>query len=129
MNSVAVLQAYKGVPCLTLERLRLGDDEPICHQITTILSERCPGIEGQDFTNQSLYEILVTHYHLTIQRIDHVVRAVAADEYRAELLKVDEGTPLLFVGTSTFLDDEKIIEYTASYYRADRYSYSTSHVM
>jgi GntR family transcriptional regulator len=128
-ESAAALQPYKGAPCLTLERLRLGDDEPICHQISTILSERCPGIEGQDFKNQSLYEILVTRYHLTIQRIDHVVRAVAADEYRAELLKVDEGTPLLFVGTSTFLDDEKIIEYTASYYRADRYSYSTSHVI
>jgi GntR family transcriptional regulator len=90
------------------------------------LSERCPGIEHLDFSSQSLYEVLVTRYQLVIQRIDHVVRAVAADEYRAELLKIDEGTPLLFVGTTTYLDDENVIEHSASYYRADRYEYSTT---
>jgi len=51
---------------------------------------------------------------------------VAADEYRAELLEVEEGTPLLFVGTTTYLDDGELIEYSASYYRADRYEYSTT---
>jgi len=115
------MQTYQGRPCLTLERLRLGDFEPICHQTSTVLSERCPGIEGQDFANQSLYEALATRYQLAISRIDHVVRAVAA-----ELLKVDEGTPLLFVGTTAYLDNGELIEYSASYYRADRYEYSTT---
>jgi GntR family transcriptional regulator len=73
-----------------------------------------------------MYEIFATRYHLTITRIDHVVRAIAADEYRADLLQVAEGTPLLFVGTTTYLDDGQIIEHTASYYRADRYEYSTT---
>lgn len=120
------LQGYNGQACVTLERLRLGDEEPICQQISTILTERCPGIEQQDFENQSMYEILSTRYHLSITRIDHVVRAIAADEYRADLLNVTGGTPLLFVGTTTYLDDGQIIEHTASYYRADRYEYSTT---
>jgi len=123
---IPALQAYQGKPCLTLERLRLGDAEPICHQTSTILRERCVGIEEQDFTKQSLYETLATRYQLMINRIDHVVRAVAADDYRAELLQVEEGTPLLFVGTTTYLDDGELIEYSASYYRADRYEYSTT---
>lgn len=125
-ESIPALHAYHGKPCLTLERLRLGDSEPICHQISTILSERCPGLEKYDFTNQSLYEILATRYHLVIHRIDHVVRAVAADGYRADLLEVEEGTPLLFVGTITYLDNGEPIEHTSSYYRADRYEYSTT---
>lgn len=125
-DSVPSLHPYHGKPCLTLERLRLGDSEPICHQTSTILSERCPGIEAQDFTNQSLYEILATRYNLSINRIDHVVRATAADEYRADLLSVPPGTPLLFVGTTTYLEDDIVIEYSSSYYRADRYEYSTS---
>jgi GntR family transcriptional regulator len=125
-ESVPALHAYQGKPSLTLERLRLGDAEPICHQTSTILSERCPGIEGHDFANQSLYEILATRYHLTINRIDHVVRAVAADGYRADLLEVQEGAPLLFVGTTTYIEDGEPIEYSASYYRADRYEYSTT---
>ncbi len=124
---VPPLQAYLDKSCLRLERLRLGDSEPICHQVSTILSERCPGIEQHDFATQSLYETLATYYHLTINRIDHVVRAVASDEYRAELLKVQEGTPLLFVGTTTYLDNGELIEYSSSYYRADRYEYRTTH--
>jgi len=123
---VPTLQEYQGKPCLSLERLRLGDSEPICHQTSTILIERCPGIEQYDFANQSLYEILATRYHLMISRIDHIVRAIAADGYRADLLEVEEGTPLLFVGTTAYIDDSELIEYSASYYRADRYEYSTT---
>lgn len=125
-NLIPALQGCNGQTNITLERLRLGDDEPICHQISTVLTERCPGIEQQDFENQSMYEILSIRYHLIINRIDHVVRATAADEYRADLLDVTEGTPLLFVGTTTYLDDGHIIEHTASYYRADRYEYRTT---
>lgn len=125
-GSIPVLQAYLGKPCLRLERLRLGDAEPICHQTSTLLSERCPGIEEHDFASQSLYEILATRYHLLVKRIDHVVRAVAADGYRADLLEVREGSALLFVGTTAYLDNSELIEYSASYYRADRYEYSTT---
>lgn len=125
-KTIPALQEYEGQPCLLLERLRLGDDEPICHQISTILTECCPGLEKLDFSNQSMYEVLATRYHLVIHRIDHVVRAIAADEYRADLLNISEGSPLLFVGTTTYLDTGQVIEHTASYYRADRYEYSTS---
>jgi GntR family transcriptional regulator len=125
-ENIPTLQPWRGAPCLIIERLRLGDDEPICHQISTVLLSRCPGIEHQDFSSQSLYEILSTRYQLVVTRIDHVVRAVAADEYRADLLGIPAGTPLLFVGTSAYTDDGDLIEYSASYYRADRYEYSTS---
>lgn len=123
---VPALNNWKGQPCLTIERLRLGDDEPICHQASTILVSRCPGIEAVDFASQSLYEVLSSRYQLVVTRIDHVVRAVAADGYRANLLGVPEGTPLLFVGTSAYTEDGEIIEHSATYYRADRYEYSTT---
>jgi GntR family transcriptional regulator len=125
-ENIPTLGPWRGVPCLIIERLRLGDDEPICHQISTVLMSRCPGIEQQDFSSHSLYEILSTRYQLIVTRIDHVVRAVAADEYRADLLGIPEGTALLFVGTSAYTDDGDLIEHSASYYRADRYEYSTS---
>jgi GntR family transcriptional regulator len=125
-ENIPALTKWKGAPCLIIERLRLGDDEPICHQNSIVLAERCPGIQQQDFSNQSLYEVLSARYQLVVTRIDHVVRAIAADEYRAEILSVLEGTPLLFVGTSAFTEDGNTIEYSASYYRADRYEYSTT---
>ncbi|HWQ83072.1 MAG TPA: GntR family transcriptional regulator [Anaerolineales bacterium] len=120
------LNDWHGHACLTIERLRLGDNEPICQQSSTVLLDRCPGIEQVDFSNQSLYEVLSTRYQLAVTRIDHVVRAVAADGYRADLLEVPEGTPLLFVDTRAYTEGGGLIEHSASYYRADRYEYSTT---
>lgn len=125
-DSIPALRPYAGQPCLILERLRLGDDEPICDQNSTVLIGRCPDIENEDFANSSLYEILATRYRLLVNRIDHIVRAVIADDYRSELLSVQPGAALLFVGTTAYLDDGEIIEHSASYYRADRYEYSTT---
>lgn len=125
-ENIPVLSRWQGQPCLTIERLRLGDDEPICHQSSIVLVSRCPGIAEVDFSSQSLYEVLSTRYQLVVTRIDHVVRAVAADGYRADLLGVPEGTPLLFVATSAYTEDGEIIEHSAAYYRADRYEYSTT---
>lgn len=125
-ENIPVLKEWQGQPRLTIERLRLGDDEPICHQSSTVLLNRCPGLDQVDFSNQSLYEVLSTRYQLVVTRIDHIVRATAADGYRADLLDVPEGTPLLFVATSAYTEDGDIIEHSAAYYRADRYEYSTS---
>lgn len=117
---------WRGEPCMNLERLRFGDQEPICYQATTILIRRCPAIQRFDFGQFSLYEILAREYQLTITRIDHVVRAMAADDYRAELLEIQPGSPLLYVGTTAYLEDGTLIEFSASSYRADRYEYSTT---
>jgi len=125
-DALPVLSGCKGMACVTIERVRLGDDEPICHQVSMVVSERCPGLEQHDFASRSLYEILSTRYHLLVNRIDHVVRATSADEYRAELLSVPGGTPLLFVGTTAYLETGEVIEHSSSYYRGDRYEYSTT---
>lgn len=127
-SSSPSLKAWQGANCLTIERLRLDDEEPICHQTSTILTSLCPGIEQQDFLNNSLYEILSARYQIIITRIDHVVRAVAADDYRADLLTIPAGTPLLFVGTTAYNNNGDLIEHSSSYYRADKYEYSTTQI-
>lgn len=128
MENVPVLEKVKGAPCVILERLRFGDNELICHQVSIILTERCPGIENVDFTNQSLFEVLTNRYALMIKRMDIVVRAVAADGYRADILEVEECAPLLYVGTATYVEEGDLIEYSTSYYRADRYEYSITQI-
>jgi GntR family transcriptional regulator len=120
------LQTHLGKTCLKLERVRYGDQDPICYQSATILTHRCQGIAGHDFSNLSLYEVLAKEYGLIITRIEHIIRSVAADDYRAELLEVDPGSPLLFVTTLAYLESGEIIEMNASHYRADRYEYRTA---
>jgi GntR family transcriptional regulator len=125
-DAPSLLHPHIGKPCLNLERVRYRDSDPICFQSATILTERCPSLKSHDFNTGSLYTILAKEYGLIITRIDHLIRAIAADETRAELLEVPPGSPLLSVTTTAFLEDGEIIEMTFSQYRADRYEYRTS---
>lgn len=118
---------YGGMPYFYLERLRFGDDEPIGLQHTTILTTRCPGIAMYDFEHESLYDVLSLHYRLYITQIDHIVTATTASAEQAELLDLEAGDPLLLVKTRAFMEDGELIELTVSYYRVDKYEYSTTH--
>ena len=120
------LQKYLGNSCLILERVRYGDQEPICYQLTTVLTNHCPGLIEHNFSKESLYEVLAKDFAMIITRIEHLIRAVGADDFRAELLEVDAGAPLLFVYTVAYLENGEIIEMTLSHYRADRYEYRTA---
>jgi GntR family transcriptional regulator len=126
-NAPKALHEKLGAPSLYLVRVRYGNDEPIGLQYTTIITERCPGLESHDFSTNSLYDVLASQYYLTITEIEHTVTAVIADHAQAELLAVAVGEPLLKVNTNAFLEDHDIIETTSSFYRANKYEFSTTH--
>ncbi|MCC7208222.1 MAG: GntR family transcriptional regulator [Anaerolineae bacterium] len=121
------LRSHIGARCLHIARLRLGDGDPVGLQYTTLLTDHCPGIETVDFTRESLYDVLHNQYRMVIARISHVVSAAAADRTQASLLQVTPGEPLLVVKTTAHLTNNDVIEYTMSYYRTDKYEYSTTY--
>lgn len=116
-----------GAPYLNLVRLRFGDGEPIGIQATVILTERCENIESVDFTAHSLYDVLAAQYRLPIGQIAHTISATVAGELQASLLQIARNDPLLVVNTAAYLENGEVIEYTTSYYRADKYEYSITH--
>jgi len=115
-----------GAPCLHLHRLRFGGDEPIGLQYSIVVTEHCPTLGQHAFDRESLYHVLSHDYQLTISEIRHTVSAINADKKKADLLKVDPRTALLVVNTSAYLDSGEIIEFSVSYYRADKYEYTTT---
>lgn len=121
------LQVRLGAKCLTLVRLRFGDQTPIGIQYTTIITDLCPDLVNHDFNQGSLYNILWTDYKLPIVRIDQIISAVNADEWHCSLLKTVQGAALLHVRTAAYLENGEPIESSISYYRADKYWYGTSH--
>lgn len=122
-----VFRSKIGAGCLRLVRLRFGDEEPIGIQCTTILTDLCPGLEQYDFNQNGLYDTLASAYHLNISQIHHTIGATTADDFQAGLLGIAEGDPVLLVKTAAYLDNGQMIEHTVSYYRADKYEYSTTH--
>jgi GntR family transcriptional regulator len=120
------LSSKIGAPCLIMERLRLGNDEPVGLQHTFVVLEHCRGLEHSDFAAHSLYEVLSNDYHLVITEITHTVSATTADKNQADHLHIKSGAPLLVVNTSAFLDNGEIIESSVTYYRADKYEFTTT---
>jgi GntR family transcriptional regulator len=118
-----------GASCLRLARLRMGDDEPVGIQRTTVLTRRCPGLEDHDFGEESLYAVLAREHRLIVTEIHHTVGAAVAGPWQADLLSITEGAPLLIVSTTAYLGGREVLEHTASHYRADRYEYSTRHTV
>lgn len=116
-----------GGPCIHFVRLRLGDDEPIGIQHTSVSAARCPGLDPADLDPASLYALLAEEYRIRISEIRHRVSATVADPDQADLLQVAAGDPLLVVRTAASDEEGDVIEVTTSFYRADRYEYSTSH--
>jgi GntR family transcriptional regulator len=121
------LHVRLGAKCLVLVRLRFGDQTPVGIQYTTIITDLCPDLANHDFNQGSLYNILWTEYKLPIVRIDQIISAVNADEWHCSLLKTMPGAPLLHVRTAAYLENGEPIESSTSYYRADKYWFSTSH--
>ena len=104
-----------------LERIRYGDDTPLLHETTYITYNLCPGIENQDFSKYSLYDVLKTRYGLTIYHASETLEAIIIEAATAASLKCSAGpTPGYRIERVSSLETGFVFEYTTSVTRADK---------
>jgi GntR family transcriptional regulator len=109
-----------GAPVVHLQRLRFVSDEPIVLVSSYLPEALCPGLEGVDFSEQSLYAYLEYAYGLHIARGRRRMEAVGASEREAALLQVAAGAPLLKLDSVSYLAEGTPIEYYRALHRGDR---------
>jgi GntR family transcriptional regulator len=103
-----------------LHRLRFIAQEPILLVSSYLPHHLVPGIEQNDFTHQSLYQVLRSNYGLKIDRVKRGIEAVAATEKEAALLHIGTGAPLLQIESISYTPDGKPVEYFLAKRRGDR---------
>ncbi|MCL4371453.1 MAG: GntR family transcriptional regulator [Chloroflexi bacterium] len=111
---------------LQIFRLRLADGEPMAIQTVHVPHDRCPNLINDDLTLFSLYRLLEQKYGLKLGHAQEKITATTASRQQASLLAIPKDAPLLQIERLTFLDSGFPIEYVESFYRADRYAYTTS---
>jgi len=111
-----------GAKVFRLERLRLADGLPMCHEEVYLHAERFPGLLQTDLT-QSLYATLEASYEVRLRRGAQSVRAVNLSAYHADLLETAEGAAALHMKRITTDERGKIIERGAAMCRGDLYDY------
>ncbi len=114
------LNLEPGSQVIKIERRRFVNDEPILLVTTYIPYEACPQLLSEDLTQQSLYALLEEKYGLEIVRGHRTLEAVAANEYEARLLNIEENAPLILLHSVSYLRDGRPIEYYHAVHRGDR---------
>jgi GntR family transcriptional regulator len=110
----------RGSLVVHLHRLRFIAQEPILIVSSYLPQGLVPGIEQNDFTHQSLYQVLRSNYGLKLDRVKRGIEAVAATEQEAMLLEIGVGAPLLQIESITYTPEGKPVEYFLAKRRGDR---------
>lgn len=114
------LELSLGDMVVHLYRLRFIAQEPILIVSSYLPQQLVPEIEQNDFTHQSLYQVLRTNYQLQIHSIRRGIEAVAASEREAKLMQVKVGTPLLQIESTSYTADRRPMEFYVARRRGDR---------
>lgn len=113
------LQLEQGHPVVRFRRQLLADGEPMSVDENFIPAHRVPGILDEPAPS-SLYNVLSERFGLVMEWGEDTIEATAASASIARLLNVDLGAPLLKIQRHAYVA-RSMIDYSVSYYRADRY--------
>lgn len=108
---------------LRLDRLRLGDGQPIAFDVTWLPMFYGQLIEGYNLEDETIYGILEREYDIPVEKGYYRIEAENADEYLAKHLDVSKGTALLLIDRLSLTIGDKPIYYQQRYYRSDRIVY------
>ncbi len=111
-----------GADILELERVRLLDGVSVALDRALVPVAIAPQLPGLDFSTASLYRALEAA-GCGLVRAAYTTEARAADAYQAAQLGVKPGFPLLYTTTTGYAHDGRVVTYSETAYRGDRYRF------
>ena len=109
---------------LRIKRLRYGDEEPMGLQDSFLALDSAYTITREEIEEKgSIYVILQEKFGIYPTEADETLEVTLATHEEAELLKIQEGSPLLLNERTLWSQDRKAIEFVRILYRGDRYKY------
>lgn len=122
-EAALALKLAKGEPAYLIERVQLANGEPLALARGYWRCELGQQLAQHDLNRIPLYEVIETQLHTLLVEAEESISAAAADAGVARKLGVPRRTPLLVRRRLTYTTEMRPVEYTTTYYRADRYEY------
>lgn len=119
----SILGIPEGKIVIRLDRLRLGDGEPIAFDRTWLPVFYGNLLEGHNLEEGTIYRILEQDYQIPVQRGRYRIEAVNADAKVAQVLDVPEHRALLLIERVSMTIGDKPVYFQQRYYRSDRVAY------
>jgi GntR family transcriptional regulator len=117
------LQLPKRARVTELQRLRFLNREPISLDVTYLPLAIGQRLAKHDLAARDVFLILENDLGLALGHADLQIGSTLADEPLARQLKVDAGSPVLFIERTTHTVDGTPIDYEHLYYRGDAFQY------
>lgn len=105
-----------------MERIRSGNDVPICFEVATIPANLVKGLSKEEVTT-SFWETLEHKAHLYPGHAVQHISATKANERIATYLNVKRGDPLLRMTQLSYLQDGTPFEYVHTQYVGSRFEF------
>ncbi|MBG9979546.1 GntR family transcriptional regulator [Facklamia sp. DSM 111018] len=106
-------------------RLRLADETPLLLETTYLPESIFGGFEAARLQTESMYDLFRDEYSQVISHSVEEISAEIINKEEAELLDLPKETAILLVEQKTYNNQNKIIEYTISKFRSDKFKYKT----
>lgn len=118
------LQLPKRAMVTELKRVRLLNREPVSLDTTYVPTAIGNRLAKEDLATRDIFVILESDYRMPLGHADLRIGSTCADELLAGHLKVEEGSPVLFIERTTHDAAGVPIDYEHLYYRGDAFQYT-----
>ena len=117
------LACMPGDPVVFIERLRVGDGEPLVLDTAHLPAALVPGLEAVDFERRSLYEVLEQDYGHRVSGARETLEPVILTPRECELLEVPRHSTALLTRRVTTAADGTVLALGHVLLRGDRSRY------
>ncbi len=107
-----------------VERLRLGNNEPLMLEVIWVPTSLFPDLHIHDLANVPLNDIVQNEYGLSLVRALETIEPRTADESVSRLLAIEKEVLLLHVEHTAYIANGRIAYFATSSYRGDRVKFS-----
>lgn len=117
-----MLQVQIDTPIYELKRIRLADNQPLMIERTFLNPEIFPDLTLEKLQKKGLYDLFNDEYGVKLRVADETCTATIADK-DSEFLKVPKHSPCLSLERVTQDKLSRVVEFTLSIARADKFDY------
>ncbi len=118
------LDLKEGDQVTRIERLRLGDSEPLMLEVIWICADSYTDLHLKDLSNIPLNDILANDYHVLLTKAVESIEPKMSDEYVSHLLGIHKEALLLYVEHTAFTTSGRTVYFVTSFYRGDRVKFT-----
>ncbi len=109
----------EGSELIEVRKVKLADGQPYFLATSYVPRHICPGLESEDHSSGSLFEMLREKYGITIARVEGWFEPILINEYEASILEVEKGSPAMLYERMRFTADDQPVMLSKHVIRGD----------